>query len=205
MTENGDRNVDDNNSDARQHFFKMFILTFSSKKEKKASLEQLFSIMQENSVSEMWGTLGNKMDMMVEELNVFMEQSGELNLLEDLFKSLYKKIETIKDEKDKLADSDIVSVGFFTKIPKEDKIKEYENQINVLSEKKNAIEGLVNLLSYNLTKEGIPFAKQQKKTRFNKFIKEFAKKQIKAIQNSLNFWDCVVKDLNEEDEMIKED
>lgn len=175
-------------------------MTFSSQKDKKDNLEELFNSMMVTTDCEMWEILGNKMDMLVEDLNVFVEQTNELRLLADYFDQTNRDIESVKNQQEKLNESDSEFVGFFTKIPKLEKLTQLKEEIDELEKKKLALEELNVFLNWFVAERGIEAIKKQKRERYNGFIKGFAKRQIEAMQSSLNFWNTVVDDFEGEND-----
>lgn len=205
MINNADGDVENANKDESRFLHQMLLLTFSSQKTKKASLDGFFKEMLEFSSEDMWNILGNRLDMLVEDLNVFTEQVSDLEMLEELYKKTLKEKQSLEDKRDKLSQSESDTVGFFTKVPKEDKLVEMEEEIELLLEKKNSLEGLINLMSENLASFGVDFLGRQKRHRFNNLMKEFARSQVDSINCSLDFWNCVLDDQKLTEEHDSED
>ena len=175
-------------------FYEMLMITFSSKKEQYENLKNRYKLILENNEAEMWDTFENKIDMLIEELYCFMEIVEDLNSIEILYEKNKSHRDSLKQKLADLINSDVETVGFFTRKPKAEKIQEYRNDLKQSEHMDEVYKRFLNLVTAIILNYEIETIKQRKKVRYDDAIKTFSQQKIKTLEDCLQFWHCVHDD-----------
>ena len=170
------------------------MITYSSKKNKYETLKDRYKKMMTGDKNELWSTLERKMGMLIEELAAYLEIVGDFNNLQALCGKNRSDLAVLKEKHLKLAESDVQTVGFFKSVSKEEKLKGYKEGIERLKERSEVLERLFNILARVIVDYEIERVKQRKRLRFDSAIQAFAYKKIKELEDSMDFWQCVVSE-----------
>ncbi len=126
--------------------------------------------------------------MIVEELDAYTEAHYAFEKLENHYEETFKKYTELKEELTKVSNSPQESYGFFTKVSKEEKIKELQARITHFSAASAIEERLLGLVMDQILAIQIPAIKQRKRERFDYIIKEFSKIKVQQLEKELVFW-----------------
>ena len=185
---------DDVSKDENKFFHEMLMITYSSKKNKYELLKDRYKKMIDGDKSELWGTLEKKMGMLIEELTSYLEIVSDFNHIQSLCGKNRFDLSTVKEKHLKLAESGVQKVGFFKSVTKEEKLKKYKEEIETLKDRSEVLEKLLNILAKVVIDYEIEQVKQRKRLRFDSAIQSFAYKKIKELEDTMDFWQCVVDD-----------
>ena len=182
-------------------FYEMLMITYSSKKEQYEQLKNRYKLMLENNEAEMWNNFEKKIDMLIEELNCFIEIVDDLNHIQEIYEKNKAHRDSIKQKLSDLINSDVDMVGFFSRKPKKEKIEKYREEVNKTDALDNAYKKVLNLVSALIINNEIDTIKSRKKMRYDDALKTYSESKIKSLEDCLQFWHCVHDDFESTDIM----
>lgn len=194
IKENVTKYGDETTKAERDFFFEMVLITYSNRKEMYETLDENGKKLKAHNNEEALNCLSRKVEMLIEELSVFLEMLQDFNVISNLKDQTEQEISSLNDKRLKLLESDVETVGFFKKVSKEDKLTEFKEEIEKHKEKRDMFDGLLNILAKIMLENEMRTIKRRKKERFTGSLEKFALKRVKYLEDSKNYWQSILDD-----------
>lgn len=175
-------------------FYEMLTITFSNKVDQYEELRNRYKVMLDNMESEMWHAIGENISMLIEELHCFLEIMTDLNAIQSLWDQNVSTGKNLTHQINGLMNSQSDTVGFFTKVPKSQKIQEYRNQLKEAEELDEVYRKMLIILSRVILNTQTDTIRERKRVRYALALKTFAEKKKKILEDTLNFWSNIQED-----------
>lgn len=177
-------------------FYEMLILTYTGRKELFEELNIIFKQMLSNNETQMWDDFEKNIDMLIEEISCFLEIGDDMQAIENAWEKNKQNQQTLNQKMNELQNSSALTVGFFNKKPKSEKIQEYKAEIKETEELDFALGLLLKILAQHIINTEIEYIKERKKVRYDDAVKTFSQRRIKSLEDCLQFWTNVTENID---------
>ena len=185
-------------------FFEMLVINYSNNDESFNKLQKNYQEILERNELEFWQFLERKVKMLEFELVCYLHIENDFSKLfeknrKELTnkKNLEKKIDSLEKNK-----SDMI--GVFKKVPKQEKLNEYNEKLSLSNQKLVLYKNLLIVSSKIILDKQINIIKERKKIRFKETLDIFAKQNIDLYDVKITFWKSILEE-NEKNMEMKED
>lgn len=175
-------------------FFEMLVINYSNNEESFNKLQQNYQEILERNELEFWQFLERKIKMLESELVCYLHiESDFAKLFETNRKEVLNK-KSIEKKIDSLEKNPSEMIGVFKKVPKQEKLNDYNQKLNLSNKKLGLYRDLLNVSSKIILENQIDIIKMRKKIRFKETIDIFAKQNIDLYGVKTDFWKSILEE-----------